>query len=170
MLQAEGVIVRRADPGTPEAVEILSAYWRDIVGRYHGRTATDAEVGQALSDYPSDDLAPPMGVFLIATDEHGVVGCAGLRWAVYAQAELVRVFVAARGRGRGTARALLGAAEEAARTDGRTAITAEVRADLVEAQTLYEACGYADVPAFSTGRFADVWLRKHLTQAPDATT
>jgi ribosomal protein S18 acetylase RimI-like enzyme len=157
------VHVRTGLPDAPEALEILSAYWRDIVGRYYGRAATDAEVRRALHDYPSENLAPPTGIFLLGADEHGVIGCAGLRWTDGDEAELARVFVAARGRGRGWARALLDAAEQEARASGRTEITAEVRADLVEAQALYESHGYERVAAFSTRRYADVWLRKRLT-------
>ena len=154
--------VTTARPDSPEARAILAAYWREIVGRYYDRDATDAEVLQTLAEFPSDDLAPPTGVFMLVVDEHGVVGCGGLRWADGDEAELARVFVAARGRGRGWARALLDALEEQARADGRRAITAEVRADLVEAQALYESHGYEHVAPFSSAQYADVWLRKRL--------
>lgn len=152
-----------ARPDSPEALEILAAYWREIVGRYNDRDATDAEVQETLAVFPSDDLAPPTGVFLLVADEQGAVGCGGLRWAGAGEAELARVFVAARGRGRGWARALLDALEEQARANGRRAITAEVRADLVEAQALYESHGYEHVAPFSSAPYADVWLRKRLT-------
>ena len=155
--------VTTVSPDAPEALEILDAYWRDILARYYGRTAGDADVWLAVRDYPSDDLAPPTGLFLLATDEHGPVGCAGLHWTDADVAELRRVFVAPRGRGRGWARALLDAAEREARASGRSEITAEVRGDLVEAQALYESHGYERVAPFSTSWHADVWLRKRLT-------
>jgi ribosomal protein S18 acetylase RimI-like enzyme len=156
------VRVTIAPPDAPEALEILDAYWRDILARYYGRVAGEADVWLAVRDFPSDDLAPPTGLFLLACDEHGVVGCAGLRWMDDGVAELTRVFVAARGRRRGWARALLDAAEHEARADGRSEITAEVRGDLVEAQALYESHGYERVAPFSNSWHADVWLRKRL--------
>jgi ribosomal protein S18 acetylase RimI-like enzyme len=154
--------VTTCPPDAPEARAILHAYWREIVERYNDRAATDDEIQEADDDFPSDDLLPPTGVFFLATDPHGVVGCAGLRWADADRAQLARVFVAVRGRGKGWARALLDAAERAARASGRGEITAEVRADLVEAQALYESHGYERVEPFSTAPYADVWLRKRL--------
>jgi GNAT superfamily N-acetyltransferase len=156
------VRVTTVSPDAPEALETLDAYWRDILARYYGRAAGDADVWLAVRDYPSDDLAPPTGLFLLATDEHGAVGCAGLHWTSEDVAELRRVFVAPRGRRRGWARALLDAAEREALANGRGEITAEVRGDLVEAQALYESHGYERVAPFSTAPHADVWLRKRL--------
>ena len=150
-------------PDTPEALAILRDYWREIVARYNDGVATEDDIEETLLEFGSDDLVPPTGVFLLASDEHGVAGCAGLRWADGGEAELVRVFVAQRGRRRGLARALLDAAEHEARAAGRAAIIAEVRGDLVEAQALYDSHGYEQVAPFSSGPYADVWLRKRLS-------
>ena len=154
--------VTTASPGAPASLAILLEYWREIVARYHDREATDAEAEEVRSEFPSDDLAPPTGVFLLAQDEDGVAGCAGMQWCDAGEAELKRVFVAPRARGRGWARALLDAAEREALANGRTSIRAEVRADLVEAQALYESHGYEHVAPFSDGPYADVFLRKQL--------
>jgi len=156
-------VVRLADPGEPEAVAVLAGYWRDIVGRYFGREATDADVADAFRDYPSDHLAALGGLFLLARDEHGPVGSAGLRWRDDGDAELARMAVLPRGRHRGWGRRLLAVAEEQAREHGSPAIRLEVRGDLVEAQALYAECGYVEVPAFSDAKHADVWFRKALS-------
>jgi hypothetical protein len=34
--------------------------------------------------------------------------------------------------------------------------------DLVEARALYSAHGYAEIPAYSHGPFAEHWYEKHL--------
>lgn len=151
-----------APPGAPESIAILLDYWREIVARYNDRPATAAEAEEVLNEFPSDDLAPPTGVFVVARDEDGVVGCAGLRWGTGGEAELARVFVTERARSRGWARALLDALEREALANGQAAITAEVRGDLVEAQVLYESHGYERVAPFSSGPYVDVWLRKRL--------
>jgi hypothetical protein len=56
--------VTAAEPSSPEARAVLTAYFRDIVSRYHRRKATPDEVGVAMAAEPSDDLCPPHGLFL----------------------------------------------------------------------------------------------------------
>jgi hypothetical protein len=38
----------------------------------------------------------------------------------------------------------------------------DTRRDLVEARALYAAHGYAEIPAYSSGPYADHWYEKHL--------
>jgi ribosomal protein S18 acetylase RimI-like enzyme len=159
------VHVTTADPRAPQSLAILTDYWREIVHRFYDRAPTDAHVREVLDEFGSDDLVAPTGVFLLAVDEEDVVGCAGLYWTNADEAELRRMYIAPRGRRRGWARVLLDAAEREAVAAGRTAILAEVRGDLVEAQALYESHGYERVPAFSNASYADVWLRKPLAGA-----
>lgn len=58
------------EPALPASREGRLALHRyvveDIVGRYHGRPATTAEVQAALFDEPSADLVPPTGLLLLA--------------------------------------------------------------------------------------------------------
>jgi GNAT superfamily N-acetyltransferase len=62
--------------------------------------------------------------------------------------ELRRMYVRPAARGRGVARALLAAAEEAATRAGLTRMVLETGTAQVAAQRLYRAAGYADVPAY----------------------
>jgi hypothetical protein len=63
------VEIRPEAPGSAVARAVLTAYFRDIVGRYHRRAATDAEVAAAMRAEPSDDLCPPGGLLLLAAVE-----------------------------------------------------------------------------------------------------
>lgn len=150
-------------PDAAPSLEVLAAYWREIVGRYHRRAATDVEVERTLAAFPSGHLAPPSGLFLLALDEDGPAGCVGVTWLDGRRgAELGRLFVAARARRTGLGRRLLADAERRARDHGASSVRLEVRADLLEARALYAASGYRPVAAFSDAPYADVWLAKRL--------
>ena len=89
-------------------------------------------------------------------------GCAGLRLIGPGIAELTRMFVHPRARRTGGGHALLAAAEDAARDLGSHTMRLDTRADLIEARALYTAHGYAEIPAYSHGPYADHWYEKHL--------
>ena len=61
-----GLKIRPEAPGSAAAQAVLTAYFREIVGRRHRRAATDAEVAAAMCAEPSDDLCPPGGLLLLA--------------------------------------------------------------------------------------------------------
>lgn len=148
--------------GHPDAVAVLRAYFDDIVSRYHGRPATAAELDAAMLDDPSDDLAPPTGVFLVARAGSAVAGCVGARTLVPGVAELTRMFVhAGHRRLRGGTR-LLAAAEDAARDLGADVLRLDTRHDLVEARALYAECGYTEIAPYSNSPYADHWFEKKL--------
>lgn len=74
---------------------VLRRYFTEMADRHYGRRASEREVDAALAEDPSDDLAPPTGVFLLARDPSGgVVGCVGLRWTYARTAEVKRLYVA----------------------------------------------------------------------------
>ncbi|WP_031090129.1 GNAT family N-acetyltransferase [Streptomyces sp. NRRL WC-3549] len=57
---------------------------------------------------------------------------------------------------------LLAAVEREARALGVTRIRLDTRHDLVEARALYARHGYAEVPAFNQGPYAEHWFAKEL--------
>ncbi|MFI0779630.1 GNAT family N-acetyltransferase [Streptomyces sp. NPDC021212] len=153
----------------PVAATLLREYMTDVADRYYrlheGRDATSEEVERALREMPSDDLAPPDGVLLVARHGGDVAGCAGLRRrGVRADrtAELKRVFLRPGKRGLGGGAALLAAVDTAAAGLGASRIVLDTRRDLVEARALYARHGYRNVPAFSEGPYAEVWMAKDL--------
>ncbi|MCK1797410.1 GNAT family N-acetyltransferase [Streptomyces sp. XM4193] len=172
--------VTAADIDSQAAQGELRAYYAELVSRYFDRPATPESVDAAMADEPSGDLTPPSGLFLLA--EHGgtVGGCVGVRLIERPDrdasrpgrgtalpyepqvAELTRLFVRPERRGSGGGAALLAAAEEAARGLGVHLLRMDTRKDLVEARALYARHGYAEVPAFNEGPYADHWFAKHL--------
>ncbi|MET8233283.1 GNAT family N-acetyltransferase [Micromonospora sp. NPDC005298] len=152
-------------PGHPDAARLLREYMTEMVVRYHRRPARPGEVDAALAEMPSDDLAPPGGLLLVAHHGGDPAGCAGLRWHS-GWAELTRVFVRPAHRGAGGGAALLAAVEQRARAAGATRIRLDTRHDLVEARALYVRHGYVEIPAYSHGPYAEHWYEKQLTDAP----
>ncbi|MGE3171885.1 MAG: N-acetyltransferase family protein [Planctomycetota bacterium] len=92
--------------------------------------------------------APPKAVFLVARDADGIVGTVQLQpaWAPNQphRAEVVKLLVHRRARGRGTGRRLMLAIEDAARASGFTLLTLDARRD-GPAERLYRAMGWTVV-------------------------
>ncbi len=158
----DGVPVEVAPPPSAHAQEALRAYFDDVASRYYGRPASPAEVDVALREDPSDDLAPPCGLLLVAREQGRVIGCAGLRLLPGRLGEVKRVFVTPAARGRGLGRRIMRELERHAREHGITVLRLDTRADLVEARTLYASLGYREVPAFNAGPYAEHWFAKDL--------
>ena len=156
------VDVSQAEPGSAAGRMVLTAYFRDIVGRYHGREATDAEVAAAMSEEPSDDLCPPHGLFFLARHGDRVLGCAGLRLLPHRIGELTRVYVMPSARRLSVGLRLLHTVEDAARATNVTRLRLDTRSDLTEARQFYTRNGYQEVAPFNDGRFADHWYEKTL--------
>jgi GNAT superfamily N-acetyltransferase len=131
-----------------------------------------------MREDPSDDLALPHGLILVAREEGTVLGCAGLRLPPGIQqpgvpvpgiqqpgrvAEVTRVFVVPAARRRGLGSRLLACLEDHARRLGVATLRLDTRRDLTEARRLYARHGYREVPAFSQGRYADHWFEKTLS-------
>ena len=150
-------------PAAEEARRVLRAYFDDVASRYYGRPATADEIAAAMSEDPSDDLAPPRGLLLVAQEKGDVLGCAGLRLLPGPAAEVTRVFVVPAARRRGLASRLLDCLEEHARRHQASALRLDTRRDLVEARRLYARHGYREVAPFSSGPYADHWFEKALS-------
>jgi GNAT superfamily N-acetyltransferase len=152
--------------GSAEAASLLREYYIEVSDRYYqlhcGRASTPAEIEQGLAGSPSDDLAPPTGVFLLGRYGDVPAACAGLRVLDPRTVELTRVFVRPALRGTGGGSRLLAAVDEAARDMGAGRIVLDTRLDLVEARGLYFKHGYAEIPAFSDRPYAEIWYGKQL--------
>jgi GNAT superfamily N-acetyltransferase len=159
--------IRAEAPGSAAARAVLTAYFRDIVGRHHRRAATDAEVAAAMRAEPSDDLCPPGGLLLLAWQDGIVLGCAGLRLLHSAAGqgrlgEVTRMFVLPQARCRGIGQRLLAAVEDAARGAQVTRLRLDTSDYLTEARRLYARNGYQEVAPFNDGQVANLWLGKPL--------
>lgn len=149
-------------PDHPDATLLLREYMTEMVVRYYGRPERPGEVDAALAEMPSDDLAYPTGLLLIAHRGPDLAGCAGLRWRPDF-AELTRMYVRSAHRGTGGGAALLAAVEARALAAGADRIRLDTRSDLVEARALYARHGYVEIPAYTQGPYAEHWFEKELT-------
>lgn len=169
--------VRPESFDTPEATRLRRDYYDEVASRYWRRPATPAEIDKGLAGDPPDRLAPPTGEFVVGRYEGVPQSCGGVllldgpgtRPGPHPgsrTAELTRVYVRPAVRGTGGGRALLAVLEAAARRLGATRIALDTRLDLVEARGLYAACGYAEIPAYNQGPYAEIWFGKDLTDPP----
>jgi len=161
-LDAEPVIVV-TPPASPAARAVLHAYFADLAGRYYRRPATEEEITAAMRDEPSDDLTPPGGLLLVASEGNSVLGCAGLRLLRGQIGEVTRVFVMPAARRRGLGSRLLDHLEAHARHHDITILRLDTRRDLAEARRLYARHGYTEVCPFSQGPYSDHWFEKVLS-------
>jgi GNAT superfamily N-acetyltransferase len=150
-------------PTADEARHALRAYFEEVASRYYGRQANEDEIATAMREDPSGDLVPPQGLLLVAQENGGVLGCAGLRLLPSQIAEVTRVFVVAAARRRGLGSRLLRCLEDHARERGVSTLRLDTRRDLIEARRLYARHGYREVRPFSNGPYADYWFEKNLS-------
>ncbi|MFG1744053.1 GNAT family N-acetyltransferase [Micromonospora chalcea] len=155
-----------ARPEQPDATLVLREYMAEMVRRWYGRPEQPGEVDAALAEDPSDDLVAPSGLLVLARRDGRLAGCAGLRWQPD-WAELTRVYVRPEHRGAGGGAALLAAVEAYAVGGGETRIRLDTRSDLVEARALYARHGYREIPAFTSGPYAQHWFEKSLPARVD---
>jgi GNAT superfamily N-acetyltransferase len=161
-LQQEPLSIEVETPDAAAGRAVLRAYMNDVASRYYGRPATTEEIDAALSEDPSDDLAPPHGFLLVARANGSVVGCAGLRLLADGLGEVKRVFVEPASRGQGIGTRLMMRLEWLACQHGLTHLRLDTRHDLVEARAMYAHLGYQEVPAFNNGRYSEHWFAKPL--------
>ncbi|MFJ3500097.1 MULTISPECIES: GNAT family N-acetyltransferase [unclassified Streptomyces] len=153
---------------TPDAVALRRDYYDEVASRYWKRPATAAEIDEGLTDDGAGLLAPPTGDFRVARFGGEPAGCGGVLLlddggdGDGVRAELTRVYLRPAFRGRGGAGLLMDALEDAARTLGARRTVLNTRLDLVEARSLYVRHGYAEIPAYCTGPYMDVWYGKKL--------
>ena len=157
-----GPVIAVMSPASAAARHVLRAYFAEVASRYYGRPATDEEVAAAMREEPSDDLTPPRGLLLVASEHDAVLGCAGLRLLPGGIGEVTRVFVLPAARRRGLGSRLLDALETHARAHQVTTLRLDTRRDLVEARRLYTRHGYTEVRPFSHGLYSDHWYEKAI--------
>src|SRR5579863_1375213 len=117
------------------------------------------EIGQIYSgldlqspDMPKagpDELNPPNGSILVGYEDDVAICCGGIKRLDDEACELKRMYVIPQARGRGVARALLGALEDRARELGYTIARLDTGPKQPGAQHLYESAGYASIPNFN---------------------
>ncbi|WP_345669012.1 GNAT family N-acetyltransferase [Streptomyces similanensis] len=151
---------------SPAALALWRAYYTEVSDRWYllheGRRTDPAELERGIAATDGAELVPPTGQLLLARYDGAPAGTAGVRLLDAATAELTRVYLGERARGRGGAALLVGAAEDAARALGARRIVLDTRGDLVEARALYARLGYAETAPHNDDRYAEHWFAKSL--------
>ena len=150
------IAIGPVDAGSEPARWAMTQYFTELDGRFpEGFDATGALDGAAAYN-------PPSGLFLLATLENAIVGCAALRYLDDSRAEAKRMWVSPGVRGQGLATRLLGGLEEQARAAGRLTLVLDTHASLTEAISLYERHGYVRVVRYNDNPYAQLWFSKKL--------
>jgi GNAT superfamily N-acetyltransferase len=135
---------------------LQQAFFADIASRYPGW-----EPASSQSANPSD-LAPPVGIWLVAYRDGHPIGCGGLQRLDADTGEVRRIFLDQTERGRGTGRRLLVELEEHARRDGYKRVRLTTGDRQPEALRLFQSHGYEEIPPFTDGAFTRHWMEKVL--------
>jgi GNAT superfamily N-acetyltransferase len=109
-----------------------------------------------------EDFRPPGGAFLLGEDDGEVVCAGGLKQLSGDCVEIKRMFVVPSQRGRGVARALLGALEQTARELGYETVRLDTGAQQPHARALYLDAGYQPIPDYNDNPAASFWGEKRL--------
>jgi GNAT superfamily N-acetyltransferase len=139
-------------PGS-DLVEAMVAELEQFYGRID-RAGTPAARPQ--------DMAPPGGRFLVIYEDGEPIACGGVKRLGDGVAEIKRMYVVPEARGRGVARALLVALEDAARDLGYPRVRLDTGREQPHARALYESTGYREIADYNGNPAASYWAEKDL--------
>ena len=163
LVRASAVEISVEDPDSAGAKACLGRYYEELKHRF--REGFDPALSVSAGD---DEYRPPSGCFLVARLFGAPIGCAPLRAAGRGIAEAKRMWVSPSARGLGIGQRLLGELEQAARARRAGRLRLETNESLVEAQALYRASGFIEVPAYNSEPYAHLWFEKTLEgQGPE---
>ncbi|WP_246101371.1 bifunctional helix-turn-helix transcriptional regulator/GNAT family N-acetyltransferase [Streptomyces cyaneus] len=155
LLRLAGITVEEVDGASPDARACLDAYAADIDARF------PEGYDKSFLVRP-DEVSGDAGAFFVAYEEGRPVGCGALRRLEPGVGEIRHVWVHKDARRLGLARRLLGALEHAAAVRELTVVRLDTHATLTEAQAMYRACGYAEIPAYTDDIYGSHWFEKRL--------
>jgi uncharacterized protein (DUF952 family)/ribosomal protein S18 acetylase RimI-like enzyme len=141
----------------PPAAELVEDMIAELVPLY-GRIDADG----TPSATPAD-LWYPNGTFLVGHLEGEPVVGGGVKTLGPGLGEIKRMYVAPHVRGRGLARRLLAALEDAAWRLGHDRVRLDTGPAQAHAKALYESAGYVEIPDYNGNPHASYWAEKKLT-------
>jgi GNAT superfamily N-acetyltransferase len=150
------VDIRPVPPQSDDARRLLDDYLDDLERRLDGWTKA------GYVDAPPEELMPPAGALLLAYEDGEAVACGAVHVISPGVAEVKRMFVAPRARGRGMGRALLDALERAAVELGCDVARLDSTEPLAEAMALYRSAGYVEIGDYNGNPNATTWLERRL--------
>lgn len=149
---------RACRPDEEPGASLLQAMRDEIAQVYDGQDLDAPDMPRA----GVADLSPPGGAFLVGRLDGEAVCCGGLKRLPDGAVEIKRMYVSPAVRGRGVARALLVALEDAARERGYEIARLDTGPRQPHAQTLYESAGYRSIGNFNANPVASFWGEKAL--------
>ena len=148
---------RAEDPAAPPASELIAAMVAEMEPLYGRIDVPEAPSASAA------DFSPPHGTFLVGYDDDGTAVCGGgVKRLDDEAAEIKRMYVLPAARGRGVAKELLAALEDAARSLGYAIARLDTGARQPHAERMYREAGYRDIGNFNANPFASFWGEKRL--------
>lgn len=155
LLRLAGITVDLVDGATRDALACLDAYADDIDERF----PEGFDKGDLVRPH---EVSGEAGAFFVAYEEGRPVGCGALRRLEPGVGEIRHVWVHRDARRLGLARRLLDALEREASARDFTVVRLDTHAALKEAQAMYRACGYREIPAYDDNVYASHWFEKRL--------
>ncbi|MGI5514031.1 GNAT family N-acetyltransferase [Streptomyces sp. CA-106131] len=157
LLRLAAITIERVDGGSRDALACLDAYAADIDARF-------PEGFDPAALVRPEEVSGTAGAFLVAYEEGRPVGCGALRTLEPGVGEIRHVWVHPDARRLGLARRLLDGLEQQAVERGLGVVRLDTHAVLTEAQAMYRACGYAEIPRYDENVYAAHWFEKRLPE------
>ncbi|MFF1636868.1 GNAT family N-acetyltransferase [Streptomyces sp. NPDC058246] len=157
LLRLAAITVERVDGASRDARDCLAAYAADIDERF-------PEGFDPASLVRPEEVSGDAGAFLVAYEEGRPVGCGALRRLEPGVGEIRHVWVHPAARRLGLARRILDGLEDRAIERGCEVVRLDTHAVLTEAQAMYRACGYTEIPRYDDNVYAAHWFEKRLVR------
>ncbi|MGJ5753825.1 bifunctional helix-turn-helix transcriptional regulator/GNAT family N-acetyltransferase [Streptomyces puniciscabiei] len=155
LLRLAGITVESVDGASPDARACLDAYAADIDARF-------PEGYDKAALVRPEEVTGEAGAFLVAYEERRPVGCGALRSLAPGAGEIRHVWVHPEARRLGLARRLLAGLEREALRRGLAVVRLDTHTVLTEAQAMYRACGYTEIPRYNDDVYGGHWFEKRL--------
>jgi len=147
-------MVTIVDACTPDLIETARTLFQEYADSI-GVDLCFQGFAEELKTLPGK-YAPPSGGLFIALVDGEAAGCAALRpLEPPASAELKRLYVRRSCRGQGVGRLLTLKAIERAREAGYASVRLDTLASMKDAQRLYRAMGFREIPAYTFNPIPD---------------
>ncbi|WP_369261434.1 GNAT family N-acetyltransferase [Streptomyces sp. R35] len=155
LLRLASITVELVDGASRHARDCLAAYAADIDERF-------PEGFDPAALVRPHEVSGDAGAFLVAYEEGRPVGCGALRRLEPGVGEIRHVWVHPAARRLGLARRILDGLERQAVERGCEVVRLDTHAALTEAQAMYRAAGYTEIPRYDDNVYAAHWFEKRL--------
>ncbi len=141
---------------------LLAQSMRDEIAAMYDGVDLD---GEDMPKAGAAELTAPGGAFLVGWRDGEALCCGGVKRLDERTCEIKKMFVVPEARGRGVARALLGALEDRARVLGYVVARLDTGPRQQHAERFYRRSGYAPIANFNGNPVASFWGEKPLQGA-----